>query len=501
MFAEFSKEERRNLIFYIIGIMIYKFALETMNACINGIVLNRLPKNQGSGATWANMQGLNLACQCIGSLIIGPLVKRFHAKNVIATAILLMGLTALLVPVLELTSGGKIPQSAGSNDAKFWGNFSPYILYSVYPLLGIFHGMVELMRRVIPADIVGGDAVKLKKMDGTVHVFYEITGTTGAVLAIIWINFFGWGYALALLPIGFTISFLSWLMITPRAEKIVEIEQYKLETKDVSMAQKITEGFYSFFHSIYFGAKLVCTQRALVWLLPAYTLPLVLHRYLENTLFPFYTKGVLGSSNYQTILTAGSNFGELLGALLVVLVAKKIKTPIPFLRLDVLLLLFIWILPFFPVDKLNPFNTTWQLFPIMAIISSGWAAGDVSLAAYVQSRLNDYASIDKYTTPLGAVMSFLYVTYLVAFYVLNLLMSLLRDDYDKNGKSKTELFMIIGGGFMTISGVIVMISTFIPRGSFAWNPDPDTVEFDEEIDLSGVPSEGKVNGEKDKVFS
>jgi hypothetical protein len=66
--------------------------------------------------------------------------------------------------------------------------------------LGIFHGVVELMRRVIPADIVGGDSIKLKKMFSLVHIFYEITGTTGATLAHIWIGYFGWGYAFALLP-------------------------------------------------------------------------------------------------------------------------------------------------------------------------------------------------------------------------------------------------------------------------------------------------------------
>jgi hypothetical protein len=36
---------------------------------------------------------------------------------------------------------------------------------------GIFFGMVELIRRVIPRDIVGGNVHKLKKMDATVHEY------------------------------------------------------------------------------------------------------------------------------------------------------------------------------------------------------------------------------------------------------------------------------------------------------------------------------------------
>lgn len=38
--------------------------------------------------------------------------------------------------------------------------------------------MVELIRRVIPRDIVGGDISKLRRMDATVHIFYEIAGTS-----------------------------------------------------------------------------------------------------------------------------------------------------------------------------------------------------------------------------------------------------------------------------------------------------------------------------------
>lgn len=40
--------------------------------------------------------------------------------------------------------------------------------------------MVELIRRVIPRDIVGGNVQKLRRMDSLVHIFYEIAGTGGA---------------------------------------------------------------------------------------------------------------------------------------------------------------------------------------------------------------------------------------------------------------------------------------------------------------------------------
>ena len=476
--TEFSGLERRNLVFYIIGIMLYKFCLETMNACINGIVLNRSITN--AGQSWANMQGLNLASQCFGSMLIGPLVKQYRPKRVLSLSILCFGLVLLIIPILEFVTGGTIPKLEGSKFKSSWGSFSPLIFYLILPVTGIFHGMVELMRRVFPSVLVGGDCEKLKRMDSIVHIGYEITGTMGSFLAFYWINYFGWGYSLLLLPIGFFMAFLSWNMIQDVNQEIKDDDKGITKVKE-SKIEVCKKGFYSFFHSLSVGAKLVCTQRALVWLIPAYTLPLVVHRYLENTLFPFYSKSLLGSSDYQTILTGGSNFGELLGAALVLILAKRVKTPIPFLRLDVVFLLFIWIIPFFPINSENPMVTAWQLAPIMTIISSGWAAGDVTLSAYVQSRLYDYANIDEFTSPLGAVMSFLYVIYLVCFYFLNLTMSIIRDDYVKNNKNLVELFVLIGGVFLTICGFITFISTFIPRGSFSINPDPDLVVFDQEI--------------------
>lgn len=108
----------------------------------------------------------------------------------------------------------------------------------------------------------------------------------------------------------------------------------------------------------------------------------------------------------------------------------------------------------------------------MCMISFGWASGDVSLAAYIQSHLSDTGTADEKTSPLGAVMSLLYVLYLVIFFGLNLLMGHVRDVYTRQGLPPEELFTYIGGVFLTVSAVIVFISTFIPKGSATFCPDP-----------------------------
>ncbi|KAJ3091267.1 hypothetical protein HDU96_003107 [Phlyctochytrium bullatum] len=486
----FTRLEIWNIFFYIGGIMLYKFSLETMNTCMNGVLLNRLTTSD-TKTLWTVAQAINVIGQCVGSLLVAPLVRRMYAGRLLATCILLFGAVIVVIPILEgatsTTPPSTAPRSRPTGPIQVLisrpraGNWSPYLVFLFYTIAGVFWGMVELMRRVIPAEIVGENPVKLRRMDATVHLCYEITGTTGALFAPYWISYFGWGYALAIMPIGFTIAALFWSQIKPSEVKMEFIKDFKEERakNPVGIFEDLKHVFYSFFHSVWVGARLCLTQRALVWLIPAYALALVHHRYLENTLFPFYAKGEIGNSDLQSILTGGSNFGELLGALVVLLLARQVKTPIPFLRLDSILILVVWILPFINVDKSDTHGFTWKLAPMMSIISFGWAAGDISLAAYVQSRLAKLEMVDKYTSPLGAVMSFLYVSYLVTFTVLNISMGRVSDAWPKD-RSK-EMYIWVGGVFMTLCGVIVFISTFIPRGAFAWNPDPDTIVFDGKI--------------------
>lgn len=47
-------------------------------------------------------------------------------------------------------------------------------------------------------------------------------------------------------------------------------------------------------------------------------------------------------------------------------------------------------------------------------VSMGWAAGDVSLAAFIQASLARVESKDRGISALGAVMAFLYSSYIVS---------------------------------------------------------------------------------------
>lgn len=77
----FQPEERRNIVIYIAGIMLYKFGLEAFNGSIVALATNKWDAVEGIARPFERLgllTGLNQACQCIGSILIAPLIKRYR---------------------------------------------------------------------------------------------------------------------------------------------------------------------------------------------------------------------------------------------------------------------------------------------------------------------------------------------------------------------------------------------------------------------------------------
>ncbi|KAF9163721.1 hypothetical protein BGX21_000740 [Mortierella sp. AD011] len=471
--SDFTALERRNIIIYMVGIM-----LEAFTGSITLLATDRF-----KGSTFENLailQGLNQAFQCVGSIAIAPLIKRFPTRSVLSAAIALFGLLSAVIIVIEVSTGGKVPLDGKTRS----GSWSPYILFPVYSIIGICHGMVELIRRVIPKDIVGGDVIKLKRMDATVHIFYEVAGTAGAFFATYLVLTLGAALAPAMSPFLFVFAAIAWSFIGllqsdhDNRKQLDTLEQPPIFTQ-------IIHGFAHFGTSLYRGAQIIFSSRKFIWLIPGYSVPLFTHRYLESQLSPAFAKRILNQGAYAQIMVGGSNFGELLGALFVLLFAKKIKTPLPWLRLDALGLLIVWILPYSYPAKEDALSFAWTLAAIWIPISFGWAAGDVSLAAFIQSALAQYDRPDDKVSPLGAVMAFLYISYIVLYAVLGVVLGKVVDAANVKGDIHPAL-VYVGGVMYTVVCVVLFISTFIPKGSFSLNPDIiDDVEVrdDDEFDV------------------
>ncbi|WDK15196.1 hypothetical protein CGRA01v4_06477 [Colletotrichum graminicola] len=215
----FSPKERRDIIFYVCGIMLYRFGLEAFDGSITALATNRYDYESHTNGTPSRtferlglLQGLNQVTQCVGSILIAPLIKHYPTKNVLSSAILLFGLMTAILLILDAATGGTFVPAAyrkkhPKNEWPYYGKYDNDAIIPIYTIPGIAYGMVELIRRVIPRDIVGGSVQKLRQMDSLVHIFYEVAGVSGALLnALVLIPNLGNNRSFVITPICFTLA-------------------------------------------------------------------------------------------------------------------------------------------------------------------------------------------------------------------------------------------------------------------------------------------------------
>jgi hypothetical protein len=364
----FTPIERRNIAVYICAIMLYKFGLEAFNGSIVALATNRYDHlartTKSPSKTFERvglLTGLNQAFQCVGSILIAPLVKRYPTKNVLSIAIFVFGILSALLLVIDAATGGTFVPAAfkethPEHDFSYYGDYNTDGMIPVYSVCGVVYGMVELIRRVIPRDIVGGNIQKLRRMDALVHIFYEVAGTAGAfVTALVLIPRFGNNFSFIITPICFTTAAITWFFIE---ESGFQKETTLVLWEQPSYIRSVLGGFWLFFESVYTGAHIIFTQRKFIWLLPGYAIALYGHRYLENGIAPAIARRYLGNSAWSQIMVGGSNLGELFGAAFVFLFTNFITTPMPWLRIDSLTLLILWYVPYW-YPKSGDVNQAW----------------------------------------------------------------------------------------------------------------------------------------------
>ncbi|TQN64719.1 hypothetical protein CSHISOI_10582 [Colletotrichum shisoi] len=478
----FNAKERKAIFFYICGIMLYKFGLEAFNGSITALATNRYDFESDTNGTPSRtferlglLQGLNQATQCVGSILIAPLIKHYPTKNVLSSAILLFGLMTAILLILDAATGGTFVPAAyrkkhPKDEWSYYGDYDNDAIIPIYTVTGIAYGMVELIRRVIPRDIVGGNVQKLRQMDSLVHIFYEIAGTSGAfVTALVLIPNLGNNRSFVITPICFSLAAILWFFVVDGSHERNALA--RAEARESNYFIAIGQGFLLFFESIWVGAR-------------------ILLHVDTNGIAPQVARRYLGNSAWSQIMVGGSNFGELLGALFVFLFTNVIKTPIPWLRLDALMLLIVWYIPYWYPPS-GQVSQAWIVAATFLPVSFGWAAGDVSLAAFIQASLARLESKEHRVSPLGAVMAFLYSFYIVTYAIAGTFLGRYLDGvYNRTGSVREALVNTAGVHF-TIIMAVVFASTFIPKGSRTFNPEMlDETKLDEDIEEESLsPSE------------
>ena len=420
--------------------------------------------------------------------------------------------SSMIIMAVEHANGGTMPSKCISTDGlppvctgAVAGDWDPLGIIPIFVFSGIPFGGIELIRRVIPQKIVGGDELKLKKLDSLVHVYFEISGTCGAFFAAYVCLIMGKAYAPVITPILYVIAAIFFSqIIMPQVSDI--FEKSSLHTLMVTLKSS----FVGFGESVYKGGKIVCFERRFIWLIWGYSLPLVMHRYIEGGVASVYAKLVLNESAYGSFINAGSNFGELSGALFVFWNLNLFPTPLPTIRWDALVLNFCWLYAVITPSSTNthPANTAGIMAAIMAFISAGWSAGDVSISAFIQRQMRFVKEPGSHVNDaLPCVMSFLYVFAIVVYAIINPLIGKWLDDISMDGYNAAQIkkslksatgttktylttlsaelldkrldlyFYWIGGVFFSLMSIVIFFNTFIPKGSWKLNPALDEEDY------------------------
>ena len=148
------------------------------------------------------------------------------------------------------------------------------------------------------------------------------------------------------------------------------------------------------------------------------------------------------------------------------------------MRWDALTLNLLWVIPY-AYPFIEPFSYVWLLALLLVFISSGWAAGDVSLSAFIQASLSERKAGKKGNfSPLGAVMAFLYAAYIASYALLSYGLGKAFDYHYSLGEPRVGFFYL-AGVMMSIASVIIFAATFIPKGTAKFNPSYEDLGIEE----------------------
>ncbi|MBI5240519.1 MAG: MFS transporter [Elusimicrobia bacterium] len=392
---------------------IYKFGMEALNIAMPLIALTVF----GSAVWMATMAVAWGASMTVASMFAGGLIDRKPVQKVMAGALVTQAVAVTgIIGMLAL------------------GVVNPWLVLPLYALAGLTQGVVLTARDTIPARMLGRDQAVLSKFNAKTHVVYEVAGTIAPLLVGILISKVSIIAGLFLQPPAYLISAYVFSKLKLDAKMDISRE-LRAEDRGVKNAIKRV------ISDIKEGGRLILGTKEFRWLGFMLLGPMVVHRVYEQIVVPIFTKGVLGDPSKSGLIVSASNFGELLGALLLLRVLMNTtggKKPSPFrwIRFMALGTLSVWVL------------TAGLSLPVImaaiAIMSTTWAANDISMTSYFQSRLPNESA--------GKAVGFLMAAELATIMGLSYLLGFVFD------------FLPMGAGFIGVSVALTALAFFFYRG-------------------------------------
>jgi hypothetical protein len=261
---------------------------------------------------------------------------------------------------------------------------NPISLLILYSLAGGFMGVSDTARQVSPPEIAGTNQRTLKIFNAKTHIAYEIAGVLGAILTGVIIANFGIMPALLIHPPAYLLAawVFSRIKIAPRAQfapESIRSKASRIFGKNGAIARA--------YRDIVDGAKAVLSSAVFRWSTLALIVPLVTHRLLEGLLIPITAKSLLADPSAAAWIIGASNFGELLGAILLMRALLSTKGEAKRFRSS------FWV-RLMTIGSLGIIGLTfaqsiplWVILGLIGFRSMTWATSELSLRSKLQNGL------------------------------------------------------------------------------------------------------------------
>ncbi|HAH07082.1 MAG TPA: hypothetical protein DCM05_11285 [Elusimicrobia bacterium] len=407
---------KRNARLALTATGVFKIGMEALNIAMPLLALTYF----GSAVWMATMAVTWGASMTIASLFAGGAIDRTPVNKVISIAMGMQFLSVAAIIGLLLS-----------------GAASPFLMLPLHAVSGLAMGVITTARDCIPARLLGRDHGALSKFNSKTHIIYEIAGTLAPLAVGLLIAKIGLVAGLFIHPPAYLLAaFLFWKMDlgAPPADPSIEKKPWTWG--------RLLEPFKRVVSDVRQGARVMSSTKELRWLGFMILGPMVVHRVVEQIMVPVFTKLILGNPSKSAFIVSGSNFGELLGAalLLSTLTAAQKQNLKPSR--------YRWV-PWMALGTLGVWSLSmpWGLalaVPLFFLMSLSWTANDISLTSYFQSRLPKESA--------GKTVGFLMAAELGLIGIFSYLLGLLFD------------FLPVGIGMLAANAAMTVLAYFFWKG-------------------------------------
>jgi MFS family permease len=150
--------ERRNIVFHVTATFFFKFGLEAFVGSYQALAANRYDADSDGTVTFQRiglLTGLFQAFQCVGAILIGPLIQRHPSRLVLCCTSFFFSLLVAILLIIDAATGGTIKPRDwetinAADDFSYYGKFSTDCMIPIIALAGMAYGMIDQTRRVVP---------------------------------------------------------------------------------------------------------------------------------------------------------------------------------------------------------------------------------------------------------------------------------------------------------------------------------------------------------------